>query len=392
MCGEQEPANVAEALAMLDRALGALAAADAGSMPAAVQADCLRRLAQAESSIRRRMPECWLRSLPGGVMRMTGRSRADVAEVADPGHHRRGGWGDGLDAAAGGPPGGAAALAAGELSPSWARPSAPGPALPAGAATTPTRPRWGGGGRRGPAGPGAAGGGDARRALAGAADARDDGFDRPAGVAGADVRRPGTPEGDLTPACTAALSAVLEALGKRAGRRTLRAVGQRRHDALEEACRRLLAAGLLPGRAGQPAQIQLHLTLDQLRGLPGAAAPRPPRGRRGGGGRGGGGAGCPAGRPGSACDAPVVPVVTGRVDQAALAALTAALRAAATTAPARARPRRGRRCREGAGAGRRPHLPAEAAGPGCARAAARPCWRVAAAILSGPGGLARFLR
>ena len=45
---------------------------------------------------------------------------------------------------------------------------------------------------------------------------------------------------------------------------------QRRHDALEEACRRLIGAGCLPDRAGQPTQVQLHLTLEQLRDLPGA--------------------------------------------------------------------------------------------------------------------------
>jgi hypothetical protein len=44
MCGEQEPANVAEALSMLDRALGALATADAGSLPTPVQAQALRAL------------------------------------------------------------------------------------------------------------------------------------------------------------------------------------------------------------------------------------------------------------------------------------------------------------------------------------------------------------
>ena len=49
MCGEQEPANVAEALSMLDRALGALATADAGSLPTPVQAQALRALERAEA-------------------------------------------------------------------------------------------------------------------------------------------------------------------------------------------------------------------------------------------------------------------------------------------------------------------------------------------------------
>ena len=38
VCDGRDPVNVADALAMLDRALGALAAADAGSLPAPVQA------------------------------------------------------------------------------------------------------------------------------------------------------------------------------------------------------------------------------------------------------------------------------------------------------------------------------------------------------------------
>jgi hypothetical protein len=49
MCGEQEPANVAEALSMLDRALGALATADAGSLPTPVQTQALRALERAEA-------------------------------------------------------------------------------------------------------------------------------------------------------------------------------------------------------------------------------------------------------------------------------------------------------------------------------------------------------
>jgi Domain of unknown function (DUF222) len=67
------------------------------------------------------------------------------------------------------------------------------------------------------------------------------------------------------------VTAVLEALGKRAGPEDTRTAVQRRHDALEEACRRLIAAGIVPGRAGQPTQAQVHITLSQLRSLPGAS-------------------------------------------------------------------------------------------------------------------------
>ena len=44
MCGADDPATVGDALAMLDRALAALAGADAGSLPTAVQAEALRAL------------------------------------------------------------------------------------------------------------------------------------------------------------------------------------------------------------------------------------------------------------------------------------------------------------------------------------------------------------
>jgi hypothetical protein len=49
LCGADEPATVADALAMLDRALAALARADAGSLPTAVQAQALRALERAEA-------------------------------------------------------------------------------------------------------------------------------------------------------------------------------------------------------------------------------------------------------------------------------------------------------------------------------------------------------
>jgi hypothetical protein len=80
----------------------------------------------------------------------------------------------------------------------------------------------------------------------------------------------------------------------------------------EEPCRRLIAAGCLPDRAGQATQILLHIDLDRPRGMPGAAeaeAARPG----------------PAGPPGAECDATIVPVVTGHVDPVVLDRLAAAL-------------------------------------------------------------------
>jgi len=106
-------------------------------------------------------------------------------------------------------------------------------------------------------------------------------------------------DGDLTPECGAALQAVLDALGQRAGPEDLRSPDQRRHDALQEACRRLIAAGGLPDRAGQPTQIQLHMTLEQLLGLDGADQAV---------------AGWPTAGPGWDCDASISPIVTGTLD------------------------------------------------------------------------------
>jgi len=121
--------------------------------------------------------------------------------------------------------------------------------------------------------------------------------------------------GDLTAGCAAALTAVLDALGKRAGPEDIRSAAQRRHDALEEACRRLVASGMLPGRAGQPTQIQVHMTLAQLRDLPGGSptetAWATARASQSGWLTG------PEAQA-AACDASVVPIVTGHVDWAAL--------------------------------------------------------------------------
>ena len=196
--------------------------------------------------------------------------------------------------------------------------------------------------------------------------------------------------GDLTPGCAAALAAVLDALGKKAGPEDTRTAAQRRHDALEDACRRLIATGMLPARGGQPTQVHVHLGLAELRDLPGAAATEHAwmreRTRAGAAGRAGLAARAP-GRPGwltgaeaqaAACDATIVPVVTGqhRPDRARPAHRTRSsrtrlsdpgvCRAACTCRPRRrgARPRR------------------------CARA----LLGLAIDALSGPGGLAAALR
>jgi hypothetical protein len=73
--------------------------------------------------------------------------------------------------------------------------------------------------------------------------------------------------GDLTPECAAVVSAVLDALSAPRGAEDDRSHVQRYHDALEEACRRLVAAGLLPERAGQPVKVLAHIHLKDLTDL-----------------------------------------------------------------------------------------------------------------------------
>jgi Domain of unknown function (DUF222) len=310
-----QPASAADAVAMARAGLSWLAAADTASLTTAEQADCLRALEGA------------------GSMHTAARARvlrafSAQAGYEDDGHHssrtwlkwqtRIGGgaayaavaWMQRLDAH----PAVADALAAGEISESWARQVCEWTdLLPHGARADADAILLG-----------AAVGGAELRDLEGLAeemykrtappdrDGNDDGFrDRSVSLA-ATFRGAGKLTGNLTPECTAALQAVFEALAKPMGPADLRSKWQRQHDALEEACRRLIAAGCLPRRAGQPTQIQLHMTLDQLRGEPGAtdlASSWP---------------GAPAG-PGYDCDASIVPVVTGHVDQEVVDQLANAL-------------------------------------------------------------------
>ena len=70
--------------------------------------------------------------------------------------------------------------------------------------------------------------------------------------------------GDLTPECAAVIGTVLDALSAPAGAGDTRSHEQRYHDALAEAMRRLVAAGLVPDRAGQPARVVAHVSLADL--------------------------------------------------------------------------------------------------------------------------------
>ena len=74
----------------------------------------------------------------------------------------------------------------------------------------------------------------------------------------------GVLHGDLTAECAAAVAAVLDALAAPAGKEDDRSRGQRYHDALAEAMRRLTAANLVPERAGQPVKAWVHIALADL--------------------------------------------------------------------------------------------------------------------------------
>jgi hypothetical protein len=136
----------------------------------------------------------------------------------------------------------------------------------------------------------------------------------------------GVLRGDLTRECAAALATVLEALSAPAGAGDTRTRQQRYHDALSEAMRRLVAGGLLPGRAGQPARVWAHISLADLIVLDADSALQDEwvagvRGRwaaaRAAGSAGGSDGAAwldGAEAEGFACDASITPVVTGDVN------------------------------------------------------------------------------
>src|SRR6185312_10441478 len=82
----------------------------------------------------------------------------------------------------------------------------------------------------------------------------------------------GVMTGDLTPECAAVVGAVLDTLSAPAGTDDDRTQEQRYHDALAEAMSRLVAANLLPERAGQPVKVWAHICLADLLRLDGSSA------------------------------------------------------------------------------------------------------------------------
>jgi hypothetical protein len=319
MCGPQTIASPAQALAALDDALAYLTSLDAASVPSMVQADVLRGLERAHAR------HTAARSRVLSAFAAQGGPEVDGSATARA-------WLTWQTRVSRGAAAGAvgwmkrlilhpvieAALAAGEISASWAKEFCEWTGrLPAASWDDADRILLE-----------AAAGGALLRDLAGLAeqmyqrsrqanpdhDADDGSFDDRYFRLGVTFGGAGRAEGDLTPECAAALSAVLESLAKKAGPEDTRTAAQRRHDALAEACRRLIAAGLLPGRAGQPTQIQVHLTLAQLRSLPGAAQVESAWIAAASGQLGWLSA---VGAAAAVCDSTIVPVVTGHVDWAA---------------------------------------------------------------------------
>ena len=142
-------------------------------------------------------------------------------------------------------------------------------------------------------------------------DADEDGFDDRYVQAGTTFGGAGVIRGNLTPECAAAVQAVLEALGKKAGPEDPRTEGQRFHDALQAGCELLIRAKMVPDRAGADTHVAVHIPFPELRQRPGAPEAEEVwlRGT--------------AGEPGyltgkdaeaAACDAVAEPVVTGHAD------------------------------------------------------------------------------
>jgi len=386
MCdGQYQPSGVIEALRMLDRTLDYLNAADAASLAPTVQAEALRALERA------------------GAKRTAAQARvlaafAGQTAYEDDGQGSAGAWLRWQTRVTRGAAAGAVgwahriavhpvigdALAAGELSESWGRQIC---------AWTDRLPP----GKQGDADEILAAAARSGVDLAGLGGLAQEMYERshrdrdgngPDGLTDravwldTTIGGAGRVTGDLSAGCSAALSAVLESLGKRAGPEDIRTAAQRRHDALEEACRRLIAAGMLPARTGQPARAYLHITLAQLRAMPGASQAEAAW------------AAARAAQPGwlagpaadaVACDATLAPVVTGCVDWAAVDRLTEVCLASKSLRPDGSS---GCGCTCGGCT-----CPTRAPlSPTTLARLRQTMLRLAADVMSGPGGLASWLR
>ena len=219
--------------------------------------------------------------------------------------------------------------------------------------------------------------------------------------------------GDLTPECAAVVGTVLDALSAPQGAEDDRSQAQRCHDALAEAMQRLVTAGLLPERAGQPVKAWVHISLADLMVLDGSSALQEEwtsrvraqwaghRAEASAGGSDGG-----AWLDGDAaeamtCDAAMAPIVTGEVNPAALEDL---VRLCVDLDRLRHHPRTGHDGTGSTDSGGTDTGDTGAGGTAIGHGASGPdtarAWEAleraiigkAVDLVSGPGGLASFLR
>ena len=222
--------------------------------------------------------------------------------------------------------------------------------------------------------------------------------------------------GELSPECASVVGTVLDALSAPAGAEDDRSQAQRYHDALHEALQRLVAAGLLPGRAGQPVKAWVHMSLADLMVLEGSSALLEEwtsrvraawAGHRAQASAGGGDGGAwldGDAAAAMACDAAMAPIVTGEVNPAALEDL---VRLCVQLDRLRHHPRTGPDdTSAGGGDGDGDGADGPGGGDGAGGGLGAPgadtarAWEAleravigkAVDLLSGPGGLASFLR
>jgi Domain of unknown function (DUF222)/HNH endonuclease len=212
----------------------------------------------------------------------------------------------------------------------------------------------------------------------------------------------GVMNGALTPECAEFVLTVLDALSAPSGADDDRSHEQRYHDGLQEAMRRLMAAGLAPQRAGQPLKVWAYISLADLMELPGSAelvqewAERLAAlwaGRRAAAAGAGGHQGLwldgEAAR-GIACGAPVTPVIVGEVNPAAFGDL---IRLCTQLDRLQHLDDHGQDGEDQDGAGLDGGADAAAGSDSLSRRALMQAIIAKAVdLLSGPGGLASFLR
>jgi hypothetical protein len=229
--------------------------------------------------------------------------------------------------------------------------------------------------------------------LASRPDGGDGTFDDRYVQVGTTFEGAGVIRGNLTPECAAAVQAVLEALGKKAGTEDTRTEGQRFQDALQQGCQLLIRAKMVPDRAGADTHVAVHIPFPELRQRPGGPEQEEVwlRGT--------------AGEPGyltgtdaeaAACDAVKTPVVTGHADMRVVDKIIALALAAAGITLNSADPvgDAGDEASDpdGAGPDDDGHRARERFTPGAAQALRYAIARLAIDFVSGPAGLAGWLR